>query len=241
MVRALDAPRRLKPDANTERFHQLLTDWRARTDVWSPPWRQCRDPWMVLAGELLLARARRHDAEELFDRLRKTAPTPAGLLAHAHPEEALTRIGISERASVLVRIAGDLIDFFAGSVPDDEMALRMLPGVGDYVCQATLTFGFGRRQVLVDRTTARVVGRISGEGDSRRFQQRLDLHRLAGSAGPDPEFNRALLDLGREICRPQQPHCGRCPVQGRCATGRMATVQLELPERQQRDQESVAA
>src|SRR5206468_798977 len=82
VIRALEAPRRLKPDANTERFHQLLTDWREEADLWSPPWRRHQDPWLVLAAELLLTRARRQDAEELFERLRELAPTPAALLAH---------------------------------------------------------------------------------------------------------------------------------------------------------------
>ncbi len=238
VIRALAAPRRPKPDTNAERFHKRLTDWRSRADVWSPPWRTLRNPWLVLAAELLLSRARPHDAEELFDRLKDAAPTPAALLMHHRPEETLKSIGLSDRASLLVRVASDLVDFFDATVPDDEMALRLLPGVGDYVCQATLTFGFGRRQVLVDRTTARVIGRLTGSSDPRRFQQRLDLHRLAGSIGPDAEFNRALLDLGREICTPQLPQCGRCPVRARCVTGRVSTFQLQLPEP---GQESVAA
>ncbi len=109
------------------------------------------------------------------------------------------------------------------------MELRTLPGVGEYVCSAVLTFGFGRRQVLVDRTTARVATRVARHRDDRRFQLRLDLHRLAGADGPDAAFNGALPDLGRELCTPDEPRCPDCPLVSRCATGK-TTVQLELPD-----------
>jgi A/G-specific adenine glycosylase len=195
----------------------------------------------VLAAELLLARARPTDAERIFDQLRSVAPSPAALLALDSPHDTLVSIGIAERAALLIRIADDLVEYFDGSVPDDEILLRLLPGVGDYVCQATLTFGFGRRQVLVDRTTARVIERLTGSADRRRYQQRLDLHRLAGSRGPDPEFNAALLDLGRELCRVENPLCSGCPVQVRCATGRASAVQLELAPNLSGPSEPVAA
>jgi DNA (cytosine-5)-methyltransferase 1 len=241
VIRALERPRQVGVDAQAERFRDLLLTWRRTSDAWTPPWRGTRDAWLVLAAELLLTRARRQDAERIFENLIRVAPSPSALLEHDRPEQTLIEIGISERAGLLVRIAEDLAEYFDGVVPDDEMMLRLLPGVGDYVCQATLTFGFGRRQVLVDRTTARVVNRISGRADPRRFQQRLDLYRLAGSSGPDAQFNAALLDLGREICRGDRPLCGSCPVRSRCTTGRAAEIQLDLASPTDHEQGSVAA
>ena len=140
----------------------------------------------------------------------------------------LEAAGVGERASLLVEIATELIRDFEGEVPQHEDDLRLLSGVGDYVQRAVLTFAFGRRQVLVDRTTSRVVGRIARHADTRRYQLRLDLHRLAGAAGPDAEFNRALLDLGRELCRPVDPDCQSCPLVERCAHGRIVARQLRL-------------
>ena len=137
-------------------------------------------------------------------------------------------VGIRDRAPLAVQLAEDIVEYFDGAVPGDESDLSLLPGVGDYVCRAVLTFGFGRRQVLVDRTTARVAGRIEKHGDGRRFQLRLDLHRLAGPKGPDAAFNRALLDLGRHVCRPERPLCGTCPVAPYCGTGRDAAKQMTL-------------
>jgi DNA (cytosine-5)-methyltransferase 1 len=226
---ALEQPRRDRPTGTSEAFRDQLLAWHVTNDGWTPSWRQGHDAWSVLLAELLLSRARADDAERIFADLRVVAPDPETLLAHASPEQTLAGIGVRERARLAVSVARDIVDLHDGDVPEDEMELRTLPGVGDYVCSAVLTFGFGRRQVLVDRTSARVATRIARHSDDRRFQLRLDLHRLAGTDGPDAAFNRALLDLGREVCTPDEPRCSECPLSSRCATGRATTRELELP------------
>jgi DNA (cytosine-5)-methyltransferase 1 len=209
-------PRRARRDG----LRDLLCGWHERTAPPGAPWRDGASPWHVLLGELCLTRARAADAEHIHRRLLEFAPTPSVLLARQDPERRLFEIGLKERARMVVDIAAALIELHDGRVPDDHMALRELPGVGDHVCQAVLTFAFGRRSVLLDSATARVAGRILATTDDRRFQRRLDLHRLSGADGPDAAFNRALLALGRTVCRPVDPDCGICPLQERCRTGR---------------------
>lgn len=235
----LERPASTKPARR--QFRELLLGWHGTSGTTSPTWRLGNDPWLVLISELLLGRSRPADADRVFGELVRLAPTPAALLKHADPEGQLTAAGVRERARVVVQIAQDLVDYFDGEVPEDEMDLRALPGVGDYVCRAVLTFAFGRRQVLVDRTTARVADRVAQHNDRRRFQVRLDLHRLAGPQGPDANFNRALLDLGREICHADTPDCGHCPLASRCATGREVVTQLEFVTTNSSVREEVAA
>lgn len=225
---ALNAPRQLKRDQVGERFRERLLRWHAVSKQGPPPWRMASDPWIVLAGELTLTRTRREDAERIFASLRRLAPTPETLVRLDGAETVLDELGMGERGRLLIQAANALVAHFDGRVPDDDLDLRSIPGVGEGVCTAVLTFAFGRRQVLLDRTTARIAERLSPHDDTRRFQLRLDLHRLAGAAGPDPEFNRALLDLGRDVCRAEEPLCGSCPVRSRCATGRQSGVQLDL-------------
>jgi DNA (cytosine-5)-methyltransferase 1 len=228
LLSGLEQPRAVSHGNEAQKVRQHLLAWRRQTSAWSPSWRRGADPWLVLVAELLLTRARPDDAEHAFARLRQTAPDPATLLKHEDPVAELVAAGVSERASLIVDIAEDLMTYFEGRVPDREDDLRLLPGVGDYVCRAVLTFGFGRRQVLLDRVTARVAGRLMRRENDRRFQLRLDLHRLAGAAGPDAEFNRALLDLGREICRVSTPRCDACPLAQNCSTGHENAAQMAL-------------
>ncbi|HZK78622.1 MAG TPA: DNA (cytosine-5-)-methyltransferase, partial [Gemmatimonadaceae bacterium] len=182
------------------------------------PWRTGRaDPWKVLMGELCLARTRSDLVPPTFATLCRIAPSPAALTAHREPVEALKPVRIGARAETLVDVARALVQRHGGSVPDADLELRSLPGIGENVAQAVLCFGFGRRVVLLDATTARVVQRFCGRTDTRRWQLRLDLYQLAGTRGPDAEFNRALLDHGATICQVDEPQCDGCPVRGRCA------------------------
>lgn len=124
----------------------------------------------------------------------------------------MRNLGLRWRAENIIAVARALVDDFDGRVPDTELELRALPGVGDYVAQAVLCFGFARRAVLLDTNTSRIVGRYGRHQDTRRWQLRLDLYGLAGSRGPDAEFNYALLDLGALICRAGTPRCEICPL-----------------------------
>jgi DNA (cytosine-5)-methyltransferase 1 len=225
---ALERPRRQATDQVGERFRERLLRWHGDSTRASPPWRATLDPWLVLMGEFTLTRTRPEDAEQIFKGLRRLAPDPQSLARLGNAEVVLEGLGVGERGRLLLKVARVLAERFDGRVPDDATKLCSVPGIGDGVCAAVLTFGFGRRQVLLDRTTARIAGRLSQHKDTRRFQLRLDLHRLAGGTGPDADFNRALLDLGRDVCRPEEPLCGSCPVQPHCAIGRERHIELDL-------------
>jgi DNA (cytosine-5)-methyltransferase 1 len=198
------------------------------------PWRRDGlDPWHVLLAEMCLHRTRADQVAPVFEVLMSLAPTPRDMVDHADMAlEAMQSLGLRWRAENIIKVAAALLDVFDGEVPDNDLELRMLPGVGDYVAQAVLCFGFGRRAVLIDTNTARIVSRLNGRDATRRWQLRLDLYRMAGSSGPDAEFNFALLDLGALVCRAGRPRCGECPLQARCVTGAEvpSPPQLNLPE-----------
>jgi A/G-specific adenine glycosylase len=179
-------------------------------------------------GELCLARTRSVLVPQLFARLKELAPSPSALAARPDALDVLTDMGLGARAKVLVDVARELTELHGGSVPEDELVLRSLPGVGDNVAQAVICFGFSRRAVLLDRTTTRIVTRFCGRSDTRRWQTRLDLYRLAGSSGPDSEFNYALIDHGALICRSDLPRCDACVLRDRCAAFAGITSASEL-------------
>ncbi len=215
ILQALDGP----PDSARahDTFREHLLRWHGEQPA-RRPWRTSANPWKVLIGELAMRKAPDDVVAAMYRRLVATARSPASVARDpAASLEMLRRIGLKSAAGSIVTIAEEIVTRYGGRVPDDSLELRSIPGVGDYLSQAVLCFGFGRRSVLVDRNTTRICTRVYGRDVSQRFQLRLDLHRLAGAPGPDPEFNRALLDFGESLCRPSEPVCGRCPVGDLCA------------------------
>ena len=130
-------------------------------------------------------------------------PTPKAGTWRTRPKalETMQVLGLRWRAENIIEVARALIEDFDGGVRTTSSSCARFPGVGDYVAQAVLCFGFGRRAVLMDTNTARIVGQALRVSDRRRWQLRLDLYRSPGRDGPDAEFNYALLDLGALVCR----------------------------------------
>jgi DNA (cytosine-5)-methyltransferase 1 len=218
--------------AERDLFRRVLLDWHAERPV-RRPWRTAGDPWRVLVGELALRRAPDDVVAAMYRRLLTAAKSPRVVARDPEAaEEILREMGLRTAAASIVAIALAIVEDFDGKVPDESLALRSLPGVGDYLADAVLCFGFGRRAVPVDATTSRICTRIRGQEDDRRFQLRLDLYDLAGGPGPDAAFNRALLDLGEEICRPSEKLCDRCPLAALCASAEPGTetAPVELVE-----------
>jgi DNA (cytosine-5)-methyltransferase 1 len=204
--------------SSTSRFREDLLAWHERN---RRPfrWRQGgADPWHVLMAELCFARTRPSRVPGLFEDLIRIAPTPEVMADRADDLlPMLHSFGLGSRAGNVIDCARVIDEVYGGSVPNDDLELQTLSGVGDYVSQAVLCFGFGRRTVLLDTNTARIVGRLNGRSeDKRRWQLRLDLYALAGPEGPDAAFNHALLDLGAHLCRAKQPLCRECPAGQRC-------------------------
>lgn len=197
-----------------------LLRWHSRNSR-SFPWRGADlDPWHVLMAEMCLHRTRADQVAPAFKALLEIAPTPYAMVSGSERAlEAMKSLGLRWRAENIIRVAEALVQELDGQVPDTDLELRMLPGVGDYVSQAVLCFGFGRRATLIDANTSRIVSRLTGRQSTRRWQLRLDLYGLAGEDGPDAAFNYGLLDLGALVCRPAKPRCDVCPLQAKCAAG----------------------
>ncbi len=206
-----------RPRMNGQAFRKDLLAWH-RDNARDFPWRQELDPWHVLMAEVCLHRTRADQVRPVYEALAELAPTPADMVKNARKARtAMRSLGLRWRADNMVKIARALVKDHGGEVPCDSLALRQLPGVGDYVANAVLTFGFGQRTVLLDTNTMRIVGRVRGHDDRPlRWQLRLDLHGLAGRDGPDAAFNYALLDLGAKFCRAGSPLCNDCPVAQHC-------------------------
>ena len=213
--------------ATPRRTSELNSASRSRLEAWAArrpehAWRRPDvDPWLVLAAELAIDPALTVETRERFDGLKAIAPNALTVTQMQEPIAELGRIGLTPNAARLVTASAETVmELFDGSVPDQDLELRAIPGVGDSVAKTVLCFGHGRKVVPLHSAAARVASRYSGTEHRRRWQLRLDLHRLAGPEGPDALFNSAMLQLGTAVCTAAEPRCPECPLLQGCVTAR---------------------
>ena len=151
-------------------------------------------------------------------------PDPAALAA-ASPADVLRawdRLGYPRRALRLQECARQVVVRHGGQVPDDESALRALPGVGTYTAAAVRAFAFGHRAVALDTNVRRVLARaLAGWALPAPSQTSAEVA-LAESVTPDDEataarWSVAVMELGALVCTARAPRCDLCPLQDRCA------------------------
>jgi DNA (cytosine-5)-methyltransferase 1 len=218
LLAALDRRVR-RTHVHAQSFRTDLLAWHASNSR-QYPWRSGGNPWTVLLAEMCLRRTRADQVAPIYERLIAMAPNPISMQQKADKvRELLTPLGLRWRVDNILDVANVILERHGGEVPDSREQLTSLPGVGDYVANAVLCFGYGRAAILMDTNTQRIASRVMGRDPLRRvWQTRLDLYRLAGSDGAGPDMNYALLDLGALVCRASTPRCSVCPVAAHCLT-----------------------
>ncbi|WP_129792276.1 A/G-specific adenine glycosylase [Sphingosinicella sp. CPCC 101087] len=203
---------------------QALLCWYA-VDKRSLPWRagpgKAPDPYRVWLSEVMLQQTTIAHARPYFETFVHRWPTVEALAAESDGEvmAAWAGLGYYARARNLLACARIVADQLGGRFPEDEAALRRLPGIGAYTAAAVAAIAFGRRAVAVDANVERVVARLfaveaplpSARAAIRDHAERLTPEENAG------DFVQAMMELGQTVCMPRRPDCGRCPLTPHCA------------------------
>lgn len=180
------------------------------------PWRHTRDPWAVLAAEVMLQQTQVQRVVPRWEEFLGCWPEPAAL-ARTPLGELLVwwqGLGYPRRARNLRAAAAACVELHGGSVPDRLDLLLALPGVGHYTARAVLAFAYERDVGVVDTNIGRVLARLGnrhlGPNEAQHLADAL------APAGAGWAWNQTLLDLGALLCRPE-PHCGECPLRDGCS------------------------
>jgi len=142
-------------------------------------------------------------------------------------------LGYNRRAARLSEAARAIVRDHGGRIPRDRSALLALPGVGPYTAAAVASMGFGEPVAVVDTNVRRVVARVHRGIDGQQVSAR-EASALADAwlDRDDPAtWNQAVMDLGREVCRPR-PRCEICPLARVCRFRRSGAVARRGPARQ---------
>lgn len=157
--------------------------------------------------------------EPIFEAFLVRFPDLATLAAAGRADvvRAWAGLGYNRRAVALHEAARVIVDEHRGRVPRDPAVLRTLPGVGPYTAAAVASIAFGAPVAAPDTNARRIVARLRFGDEPDEVEPgalRAELERWVDPAAPGA-WNQALMDLGREVCRPS-PRCDVCPLSRWC-------------------------
>jgi A/G-specific adenine glycosylase len=191
----------------------------------------------VLVSEVMLQQTQAARVVPAFEAFVERFPD-AGSLAEASRADVLRswgRLGYPRRAVALHRAAAEIVERHAGRVPSDPPALRALPGIGPYTAAAIASLAYGLNVAAIDTNVRRVWARVDHGAEPDEVPSRAVGATAAAWLDPKrpAEWNQALMDLGREVCRPL-PRCWGCPMRPWCAFARSGRTGQPSSRRQPR-------
>jgi len=226
----LPPPDPLPSEQRIELRQALLAWYDTRSTAY--PWRGSRDPYRIWISEVMLQQTRVATVVGYYHRFLERFPT-IEILANASLGEVLQSwegLGYYSRARHLHRLARELVERHGAVFPPTASALALLPGIGPYTAAAVASIAFGQPAAVVDGNVARILARLLDlpeEIDRPAVLHQLRAHAQSLLAVDRPgDFNQAMMDLGRTICRPRQPACQGCPLAAFCRARQRRTVHL---------------
>jgi A/G-specific adenine glycosylase len=209
-------------------------DVHRRTLPWRAPAGRRPEPYRVLLSEFMLQQTTAATVSRRFPAFVQRFPSLAALAAAEEAEvlHAWQGLGYYRRARALHALARAVQARHGGVLPQDEAALRALPGIGAYTARALRAIAFDQPVVPVDGNVVRVLARLH-RVETPLPAATTDLERHAAALTPAQragDVAQALMDLGATLCRPRQPRCLLCPWRAACAA-HAAGVAEQLPRR----------
>lgn len=193
------------------------------------PWRETRDPYMILLAEIMLHRTKASQVKGIFNEFARRYKDLEALYNAKYSDiiSILKPLGLTWRSKLIVDLAEEIKRAYGGKIPESKLDLMSLPGVGDYVASAVRCFAFELPEVVLDTNTSRIVSRLFDleiKGEMRRKKAVREAYQLILDKSRPREFNYALLDLAAAVCTPGSKRCSICPVSTFCKTARREAI-----------------
>jgi A/G-specific adenine glycosylase len=200
--------------------HARDLPWRnppgAPLPLGDPDW-----PYRVWLSEIMLQQTTVAAVRPYFAAFTARWPSVSAL-AEADDSEVMRAwagLGYYARARNLLACARAVVADHGGRLPDEEAALRSLPGIGRYTAAAIAAFAFGKHAVVIDGNIERVAARLFAI-ETPLPAAKAEIAERVAELTPDEragDFAQGLMDLAQAICTPRAPNCLLCPVADDCA------------------------
>ncbi|WP_309474768.1 endonuclease III domain-containing protein [Dissulfurirhabdus thermomarina] len=110
---------------------------------------------------------------------------------------------------------GDLGAMLAEALETIRPRLLAVRGIGPETADSILLYAGSHATFVVDAYTRRILGRHGiAPGAGYETVRELFMSHLPRDAALYNEYHALLVALGKHRCRPRQPRCGGCPLEG---------------------------
>jgi endonuclease-3 len=177
-----------------------------------------KDPYLILVSCLLSLRTKDAVSLEASRRLFKFVRTPNDALAVSslRIERAIYPVGFfRQKAKTIKRVSRVLLERYGGVVPDVEIDLLSLPGVGRKTANLVRAEAFGIDAICVDTHVHRISNRL-GLVKTKTPEETEHMLKKIVPRSYWILLNRLLVMWGQNICAPISPFCSRCVIKSSC-------------------------
>jgi len=188
----------------------------------SLPWRETKNPYPIWLSEVILQQTRVAQGLPYFNRFLNQYPMVTDL-ANASEEEVLRLwqgLGYYSRARNLHKCAQIIARELDGKFPETMKELLPLPGIGRYTAAAIASLAFDEAEPVVDGNVYRVLARYFAVeldiASSKAYDHFYQLSQSLIDNNAPGDYNQAIMEFGALHCKPNNPDCDNCVLNGGC-------------------------
>ena len=204
---------------NTNNLTKKLLAWYSiyQRDL---PWRKTQDPYKIWLSEIMLQQTQVDTVMPYYTKWINKYPRLKDV-AEAEEGELLKiweGLGYYNRCRNFKNAVDIIMKVYSGKIPSDYDAFIQMPGVGAYIASAVLSIAHDKPHPALDGNVIRVMARFLKRKRLSPFNKKVIHNHIRkwmkyGSPG---DINQALMDIGSQICKPNQAHCYNCPLENSC-------------------------
>jgi len=127
-------------------------------------------------------------------------------------------LGYYNRCRNFKKAATNIMKEHEGQIPTDYDSFIKMPGVGEYIAAAVLSIAHDQSHPALDGNIIRVMSRFLKRKKLSPYNRKIIKNHVQmwmefGSPG---DINQALMDIGSQVCKPNQANCYKCPLENSC-------------------------
>ena len=207
-------------------FSKDLLKWYHEMNF-AMPWRKINDPYKIWISEIMLQQTQVKTVMPYYQNWMKKYST-IKKLSDAKRDDILKMwegLGYYQRAHNIHKTSKIIVINHNGTMPQNYESLTKLKGIGDYTASAILSIAYNQKYVAIDGNIKRIVSRLKKTDNSKNLNVVAKDYILPSMTSKNTgDLNQALMDLGREICKPKNPSCQQCPINTYCLAHQTQTV-----------------